>query len=49
MDDWLLYAQDAISVADGRGTAIGRFFTTSGVLVATVVQEGMLRTSEVAS
>ena len=49
MDDWLLYAQDAISVADGRGTAVGRFFTTSGVLVATVVQEGMLRTSEVAS
>jgi len=49
MDDWLLYAQDAISVADGRGTAVGRFFTTSGVLVATVVQEGMLRASEVAS
>ncbi|MDH2414348.1 acyl-CoA thioesterase domain-containing protein [Nocardioides sp. CER19] len=43
MDDWLLYAQDAISVADGRGTAVGRFFTTAGVLVATVVQEGMLR------
>ncbi|GAA1973981.1 acyl-CoA thioesterase II [Nocardioides panacihumi] len=49
MDDWLLYAQDAISVADGRGTAVGRFFTTTGVLVATVVQEGMLRTPEVAS
>jgi acyl-CoA thioesterase-2 len=43
MDDWLLYAQEACSVEDGRGTAIGRFFTTDGVLVATVVQEGMLR------
>jgi len=43
MDDWLLYAQEAISVEDGRGTAVGRFFTTDGTLVATVVQEGMLR------
>ena len=41
--DWLLYAQEAISVEDGRGTAVGRFFTTDGTLVATVVQEGMLR------
>ena len=43
MDDWLLYAQEAISVEDGRGAAVGRFFTTDGTLVATVVQEGMLR------
>ena len=43
MDDWLLYAQEAISVEDGRGSAVGRFFTTDGTLVATVVQEGMLR------
>jgi acyl-CoA thioesterase-2 len=43
MDDWLLYAQEAVSVEDGRGTAVGRFFTTDGVLVATVVQEGMIR------
>ena len=43
LDDWLLYAQEAISVEDGRGSAVGRFFTTGGVLVATVVQEGMLR------
>ena len=44
LDDWLLYAQEAISVADGRGSAVGHFFTTGGELVATVVQEGMLRT-----
>ncbi|MDP3890214.1 acyl-CoA thioesterase II [Nocardioides sp.] len=43
MDDWLLYAQEALSVEDGRGVATGRFFTTDGALVATVVQEGMIR------
>ena len=43
MDGWLLYAQEAISVEDGRGSALGRFFTPDGELVATVVQEGMLR------
>lgn len=43
LDDWLLYVQEAVSVQDGRGSALGRFFTTDGVLVASVVQEGMLR------
>lgn len=43
MDDWLLYAQEAVSVEDGRGLATGRFFTADGVLLATVVQEGMIR------
>ncbi|GAB3771380.1 acyl-CoA thioesterase-2 [Nocardioides ginsengisegetis] len=43
MGDWLLYAQEAMSVEDGRGSAVGRFFDTGGTLVATVVQEGMLR------
>ena len=43
MGDWLLYAQEAMSVEDGRGSAVGRFFDTAGTLVATVVQEGMLR------
>jgi acyl-CoA thioesterase II len=49
MDDWLLYAQEAVSVEDGRGTAVGRFFTTDGVLVATVVQEGMIRAKTASS
>ena len=43
LDDWLLYVQEAVSVQDGRGSAVGRFFTTDGTLVASVVQEGMLR------
>ncbi|MFE7226810.1 acyl-CoA thioesterase [Nocardioides sp. NPDC057577] len=49
MDDWLLYAQEAVSVENGRGTGIGRFFTTDGVHVATVVQEGMIRAAGAAS
>ncbi|WGY00342.1 thioesterase family protein [Nocardioides sp. QY071] len=48
-DTWLLYAQDAVSVADGRGIAAGRFFTPDGTLVASVVQEGMIRTGQVSS
>lgn len=43
MDDWLLYVQEAVSVEAGRGSGLGRFFTPEGVLVATVVQEGMIR------
>lgn len=44
MDGWLLYAQQAESVASGRGLATGRFFTPDGTHLATVVQEGMIRT-----
>ncbi|MFT4010720.1 MAG: thioesterase family protein [Nocardioidaceae bacterium] len=43
VDDWLLYAQEAVSVAHGRALATGRFYTTDGLLVATVAQEGMIR------
>lgn len=42
-DGWLLYAQEAISAQHGRGLATGRFFDRSGQLVATVVQEAMIR------
>ena len=43
MDGWLLYVQEAVSVEAGRALATGRFFTADGVLLATVVQEGMIR------
>lgn len=43
LDDWVLYAQEASSTQSSRGLAIGRFFTRSGELLATVAQEGMLR------
>lgn len=42
-DEWILYAQDAVSVQNNRGLAMGRFFDRSGRLLATVAQEGMIR------
>jgi acyl-CoA thioesterase II len=42
-DGWLLYAQEAAAVGSGRGLNLGRFFTASGSLVATVAQEGLIR------
>jgi acyl-CoA thioesterase-2 len=44
VDDWLLYAQQAVTAAGGRGLATGRFFAADGGHLATVVQEGMIRT-----
>jgi acyl-CoA thioesterase-2 len=44
-DDWLLYAQQAVAADHGRGLATGRFFASDGTHLATVVQEGMIRTS----
>jgi acyl-CoA thioesterase-2 len=43
-DDWLLYAQQAVAASHGRGLAIGRFFARDHTHLATVVQEGMIRT-----
>jgi acyl-CoA thioesterase-2 len=43
LDEWLLYDQDSPSASGARGLATGRIFTRSGTLVATVVQEGLLR------
>ena len=45
LDGWLLYAQEAVAADTGRGVGLGRFFTPDGVHLATVVQEGMIRTS----
>ncbi|MDZ4091813.1 MAG: thioesterase family protein [Arthrobacter sp.] len=42
-DDWILYAQEAVSVQNNRGLALGRFFDKDGRLLATVAQEGMIR------
>ena len=42
-DDWLLYVQDSPSSQHGRGICRGSIFTREGVLVATVVQEGLIR------
>ncbi len=42
-DEWLLYDCSSPSASGARGLATGRFYTRDGKLVATVVQEGLLR------
>ena len=42
-DEWLLYVQESPSARGGRGLSLGRIFTQSGTLVASVAQEGMVR------
>ena len=46
VDDWLLYVQESPSAQGARGLATGKIFDRSGVHVATVAQEGMLRVPE---
>jgi acyl-CoA thioesterase-2 len=43
MDDWLLHAIHSPSAAGGRGLNIGAIYTRDGALVASVVQEGVMR------
>ena len=45
-DEWFLYAQDTPSSSSGRGLARGSVFTRDGMLVASVVQEGLIRRRE---
>jgi acyl-CoA thioesterase-2 len=42
-DDWLLYSQDSPSASGGRGLARGLVYRRDGTLVATVMQEGLIR------
>ena len=42
-DEWMLYDQHSPSASGARGLAMGRVFTQSGALVATVAQEGLIR------
>lgn len=43
MDDWLLYVVDSPNASGARGLARGQFFDRSGALVASTVQEGLIR------
>ena len=43
-DRWLLFAQDTPVARGGHGLARGLFFDESGALVASVVQESLMRT-----
>jgi acyl-CoA thioesterase II len=42
-DDWLLYECRSPTASGARGLATGRFFTRDGRLIATAVQEGLVR------
>jgi acyl-CoA thioesterase-2 len=42
-DGWLLYDQHSPSASGARGFATGRLFSQAGSLVASVVQEGLIR------
>jgi acyl-CoA thioesterase II len=42
-DEWFLYDSYSPSASSARGLATGRFFAQDGTLIATVVQEGLLR------
>ena len=43
LDDWLLYTQDSPSASGARGMTRGSLFSRSGLLVASVAQEGLIR------
>ena len=43
MDDWILYALDSPAASNSRGFNRGNFFNQEGKLVASVVQEGLIR------
>ncbi|WIY07154.1 acyl-CoA thioesterase II [Amycolatopsis mongoliensis] len=42
-DEWFLYDSASPTASGARGLATGRFFGADGTLIATVVQEGLLR------
>jgi len=45
IDEWLLYTMDSPSACNSRGFSRGSIFDRKGVLVASVAQEGLMRTT----
>jgi acyl-CoA thioesterase-2 len=43
MDQWLLYSMESPAASAARGLVRGQFFDREGRLVASVVQEGLMR------
>ena len=43
LDEWLLYAIESPSASGGRGFVKGQIYNQQGDLVATTVQEGVIR------
>jgi acyl-CoA thioesterase-2 len=46
VDEWLLFDQSSPAAFGGRGLALGRFYTQRGELVASMAQEGLVRTRD---
>ncbi|STE87889.1 acyl-CoA thioesterase [Escherichia coli] len=42
-NEWLLYSVESTSASSARGFVRGEFYTQDGVLVASTVQEGVMR------
>lgn len=43
VDEWLLYALDSPSASNARGFNRGSFYNQEGILVASTIQEGLIR------
>lgn len=43
MDDWILYELDSPSASNTRGFTRGSLYNRNGILIASVVQEGLMR------
>jgi acyl-CoA thioesterase-2 len=43
IDEWLLYVTDSPSASGARGFSRGAIYSRSGLLVASVAQEGLIR------
>lgn len=46
LDDWVLYVQESPWAGEERGLVSGRVFDRAGVLLASVVQEGLFRRAD---
>jgi acyl-CoA thioesterase-2 len=46
-DEWLLFSQDSPFAGHGHGLARGEFYDRRGILVASAVQEALLRVPRV--
>jgi len=47
MDNWLLYVMESPTAGKSRGLSRGQIYTREGKLVASVVQEGLIRYHDV--
>jgi acyl-CoA thioesterase-2 len=43
VDEWLLYSTDSPSACGGRGLVKGQIFNQKGELIASTMQEGLIR------